>query len=60
MIERGFRLFFELRASQHSLLQYLDSDRCKNPVWSVDMCQVDAGDADGIFQYALWGEWIYG
>lgn len=52
-MKKGLELFIQNRASRN-YVNFLNFDG------TLDMGQVDAGDADMILQYSLWGEVIFG
>ncbi|WP_426455378.1 hypothetical protein ACP26L_35930 (plasmid) [Paenibacillus sp. S-38] len=53
MCRRGFQEFIRLRTEQKELDGYIDYNG------RIEMAMVDAGDASGMLQFALWGEWVY-
>lgn len=50
--KKGFEKFVAHRANQ-SALNFIYNG-------TIDGGQLDAGDADGVFQYAAFGEWVFG
>jgi len=50
----GINMFLTHRAKQGTLSNYINNRN------QLETGQIDAGDCDGIIQYAIFGEWVYG